>query len=573
MGKSKQIGKNIILIMISILLMIGICMPVKAEWSLTPEEKAYIAESTVIQAVSVDKAAPLQYSDADGAAQGISVRVVEKIADMTGLVFEYKLYDSLDEALNSNADIYFGMPTNYAPADMVLSQPFLESETILFINSSLNLERLDDKIYAAVKGSALPEGIGEENTIYFDTREESLNAVEAGQADYGYGNAYSVAFYTLQNGYKNIITIPKEKESREYGIGLLKDNDLLFSIITKSISEINESQMQSIILDATMRIERKITFSMIMDAHGKKIFAAISASISILLFCVISNIRTNNKLKMQNKRYEKLAQISNEYLYEYFVKHDWLELSDKCIQLFGNQEKLDGVSNILKQALCNHTWDDNTFNINLPIINGEIGIFKAVNSNIYNDKGKLESIIGKLIDISEEIAEKEELIMKSQVDGLTGLYNAVTTKEHIIKNINTNDQDKVDAMILMDCDEFKEINDTFGHLVGDQILEHIAKNLELIFRNADIIGRMGGDEFCIYIKDITSIDFIEVKYQQLSNLINEGIGDVNVSVSMGVALLDKKKTYEDLFKQADDALYQAKNNGRAQVVISSVSLC
>lgn len=165
------------------------------------------------------------------------------------------------------------------PVEMVLSRPYLKSETILYINSSLDSDRLDDKIYAAVKGSTLPKGIKEENSIYFDTREESLDAVETGQADYGYGNAYSVAFYTLQNGYKNIVTIPKGKESREYCIGLLNENELLLSIINKSISAIDENQMTTMILDATSHIDRKITLSMIMDAYGKEIF------IVILVYC------------------------------------------------------------------------------------------------------------------------------------------------------------------------------------------------------------------------------------------------------------------------------------------------
>ena len=89
---------------------------------------------------------------------------------------------------------------------MLLRQWFclnhIESETILYINLLVDSSQLYEKVYAAVKGSDLPEGIKEENAIYFDTREESMEAVESGKADYGYGNAYSVSFYTLQNNFK-----------------------------------------------------------------------------------------------------------------------------------------------------------------------------------------------------------------------------------------------------------------------------------------------------------------------------------------------------------------------------------
>ena len=72
---------------------------------------------------------------------------------------------------------------------------------------------MEDKIYAAIKGCP-SRRIKPEKAIYFNTREEGLNAVEKGQADYGYGNAYSVAYYTLLNNYKNIVTVPQEKETR-----------------------------------------------------------------------------------------------------------------------------------------------------------------------------------------------------------------------------------------------------------------------------------------------------------------------------------------------------------------------
>lgn len=563
----KQIFKKVILMIIGLFFMMSSMIPVDAQWSLTEEEKAYVKKGMVIKAVSLEGIAPLQYTDSKGEVQGISKRVLEEISDMTGLVFEYRLYDSLEEGFNSGADIFFGIPHNYTPEGMTLSLPYLKSETILYINSSLDSKQLEDKIYAAVKGSALPEGIEEENSIYFDTREESLNAVEAGEADYGYGNAYSVAFYTLQNDYQNIVTIPKGKESREYCIGFLKDNEMLYNIINKSINAIDENQMQNLILDVTSHIERKITFSMILDAYGKEIFSVIFVVMSMLLFSVISNIRVNNRLRMQNRRYEALSHISNEYLYEYHVKGKRLELSEKCAELFGTHERFEEAADILKKALSNNHIDEATSMIKLPLANGDIGVFKAISLNIHDDQGKLDSFIGKLIDISKEAAEKEALLVRSKIDGLTGLYNAITTKELITERIKNRDKHKTDAFLLMDCDKFKDINDTFGHLKGNQVLEHVGKNLKHSFRNTDIIGRIGGDEFCVYIPDIPSVDFVQEKCQQFNLLIGKTMDEVCVSVSIGIVLVDEEKAYDDFFKKADDALYQAKASGRAQVVI------
>ena len=371
----------------------------------------------------------------------------------------------------------------------------------------------------------------------------------------------------MQNTYNNITTIPRGKESREYTIGFIKDNDILFSIIDKSLSSIDETQMQTLILDVTSHIDRKITFSMIMDTYGIEVFSLISLVMAILLLSVIVNIRIKNKLKIQNRRYEILSQISNEYLYEYYIKTNNLELAKKSILLFGHEENFNKATIMLKDALVNNDLDEEILIIELPLSNGQIGTFKAVNTRLYDEKGRIYSITGKLIDITEEVAEKQELITKSEIDGLTGLYNATTTKELINENIKNRDENKIEALIVMDCDQFKEINDSYGHLQGDKILMNISKHLIHTFRHTDIIGRIGGDEFCVYLKDLPSMEFIISKCQKLISLVEDANQEFQVTVSMGVALLNDDTSYDELFKKADNALYEAKKNGKAQVVV------
>lgn len=164
--KSRMITKKIILI-ISLIIVTASAMPVKAQTLLTKEEQDYINKGNRIEAVSLHGGAPLQYADANGRIKGISKEVLEEIAHMTGLVFECQLYDTFDEVLNSAADIIIGIPYNYATENMVMSLPFLKSETILYINSSVDPNELEDMKYAATEGSNIPEGIKEENAIYF----------------------------------------------------------------------------------------------------------------------------------------------------------------------------------------------------------------------------------------------------------------------------------------------------------------------------------------------------------------------------------------------------------------------
>lgn len=521
----------------------------------------------MIKAASIDGGAPLHYLDSKGGIKGIAVRVLDEIAKMTGLVFEYELYDSIADALESDADIFFGLTPHYTPPDMILSQPYLKSQTILFANSSLNPNELVDKRYAALEGGDLPEGVMEENAIYFANRRDTLNAVETGKADYGYGNEFSVAFYTLQNGYKNILTVPLGKESREYSIGFSKEDAILLSIINKSIEAIDESQMQTFILDVASRVERKIDFSMIVDAYGKEILSVTVVLIGILLFSAITNIRAYNQVKLQNKRYELISNISNECLFEYCIGSNHLKLSEKCGEIFGGREKTNEATEKLKAALLEGSSSKGISTIRLPIADNELGVFRVISSNIYGENKKLYSIIGKLIDITEEMAEKKELIAKAQIDGLTSLYNPTTTKKLIIKSIKNKAKGIMDAFILIDCDKFKSINDTFGHLTGDEGLKCISDSLRLTFRETDIIGRIGGDEFCIYMKDIPSKNFVRSKCEDLIEFIQKRNQDLNISVSIGIAFVKTKDKYENIFKQAETALYLVKDMGGGQVAV------
>lgn len=536
----------------------------------TQEEKDYIAKGHIIKAGTVEGAAPLSFIEKDGNIEGVFQRVLNKVSEISGLTFESRIYDSVENTLNSDSEIIYGISKNYSLDTIILSKPFLKTETILYINSSINADELEDKIYAAVEGGSLPEGIKEENSIYYSTREDSLYAVDTGKADYGFGNAYSVSYYSLKNGFKNIVTVPIGKEIREYCIGILNsDEEILLSIINKSLDLIDENQIQTFILEVASKIDREVTPAMIVDTYGKEISIIIFIAFIVLILIVFYIRDVSKKLKEQNRRYEVLSKISNEYLYEYYVKENDLHLSDKFNEIISTHEIREEINNILKDTLLNESIDLTNYIIKLPLPGGQIGIFRATNSKTFDHRGKIESIMGKLIDVSQEVSEKEKLLMESQTDGLTGLYNALITKNLITERIENKGNSNIDALILMDCDNFKNINDTQGHLAGNQVLESIAKIMKETFRKNDICGRIGGDEFCIYLNDIPSIDFVNDKVQRFSDQINQAGTIENVSVSIGIALVHDNGSYEDIFKKADIALYEAKNMGKGQTVIYS----
>lgn len=167
-------------------------------------------------------------------------------------------------------------------------------------------------------------------------------------------------------------------------------------------------------------------------------------------------------------------------------------------------------------------------------------------------------MIGKLVDVNEEEEEKRRLIQKSERDGLTGIYNAITARKLITERIKSVNSNEKDALIVIDCDKFKGINDTYGHLNGDKVLINISKCMTETFRETDIMGRIGGDEFCVYMSNISSEDMVVSKCQEYMDLIGELNKGLNTTVSIGISFLTNEKSYEDLFQKADKALYDVK---------------
>lgn len=155
---------------------------------------------------------------------------------------------------------------------------------------------------------------------------------------------------------------------------------------------------------------------------------------------------------------------------------------------------------------------------------------------------------------------------RSSIDQLTGIANKATAEYLCKKQLNTKIPFIPVALLIIDIDNYKCINDTYGHQVGDEILKAIAKHLALNVPPGDILGRFGGDEFIILLKDARDREKIE----KLAHIICSGVQTVvtgvfekPISCSIGIAICYNSKVgYKELFAQADKALYHVKNSGK-----------
>ncbi len=181
-------------------------------------------------------------------------------------------------------------------------------------------------------------------------------------------------------------------------------------------------------------------------------------------------------------------------------------------------------------------------------------------------------------DLLQKVVEEKETelsLTKSMAerDSLVKAYNKATTELKIKEAL----EDKEDgAFFIIDIDDFKNINDSKGHPFGDKVLVYLYKRIVNTVRDDDIVGRVGGDEFIVFIKNVPSLKVVENKAKSLCRGINVPFADndgykVTVSISVGVALVPQHgNDFESLYRKADIALYQSKDKGKNTYTIFDV---
>lgn len=315
-------------------------------------------------------------------------------------------------------------------------------------------------------------------------------------------------------------------------------------------------------------------------------------SYSGFVWCVIGgyityiNIHINKLIKNRNMELELNYQIfriiqykTNSIIFVVNIKQDKITIyynNEKSKQLYSktNMFNPDNMlsNNIIKQK------DYHKYKLLYEnIITGKQYIPVEIEMK-FNDAwewkkistwlSKTQSIIGLIEDFNDFNEQKEKFNIinkKAQHDFLTGLYNREFFIEQV-DNYMTQNKDSNYALFIIDLDNFKKVNDIFGHITGDITLKEVGETLKSSIDKNHLLGRLGGDEFVIFIKDVENIDDIHKYAKKLNKELvkhyEKNEKSVHISVSIGIAISNKKMTFKELYEKADNALYQVKNNNR-----------
>jgi diguanylate cyclase (GGDEF)-like protein len=284
-------------------------------------------------------------------------------------------------------------------------------------------------------------------------------------------------------------------------------------------------------------------------------------------------LRRERKLK---DGMDQLLTFTDLCTFVFDMRKDTMRLSTACANLLGLPEEVDNFTEKCQEDSDQHkscqsllqamTPEADQQRMQLTRANGSYGTYRVTNRIYYTKNEEIDYIIGILTDITQEVHREEHLALHAQIDGLTHVYNSGTVRRLLSDTMTDFDENDLGAFLILDIDNFKKFNDLYGHQTGDQVLRIVARVLKEQLRVNDVIGRLGGDEFCAYLPGLSSIGFLSSLCERLNQSVTEtaaaeGI-KVPVTISIGATMLHTFDDFLTAYDRADQALYAAKEKGR-----------
>ena len=296
---------------------------------------------------------------------------------------------------------------------------------------------------------------------------------------------------------------------------------------------------------------------------------------------ITKHMSATEELRIRNEEYSIVIKQSGKHIFRYDIPSTRINRFYDFSLVYGNRDRVPNTPmGIVSQGLISpDTVDDymhffnsiaeqvptGSMDVQIMQDNGTFRWFHYDYTLVDNPDGKAVSAIVSIGDVDAETRAALELTRRAERDGMTGLYNKAATEE-IARRVISMNTDEACALMIIDLDNLKTINDTLGHVGGDNALIAISSTIRDHFRNTDIVGRIGGDEFFVLLHGAISESVLRASLASLVRKVTHKKipnSDTFISCSIGAAFgVCGTATYETLFKQADTALYHVKRNGK-----------
>jgi len=565
---------------------------------LTSKEKAWINKNLVVSYSGIEQK-PLSVIEKKKM-NGIMGAYIDLISELTGLSFVYIPSKTWPEVLekfnNKEIDMIPGIISNTSEMNLGLaSETYVEYSMVIVTNKDYrflqSIGDIKDKRFAIVKDEKSYNFVrmnypGVSITPTKDI-ETALELVKKGRADAFVGHLASTLYSMDKLELSSLKVSGTTKFIFQHHFLLNKENIILTRILNKAIRAISNQQKANI------------------NAHWLKTKAdndiniwLVGLIVSILLGVFIYFYIRQRNLQKINGNLEVLTHRMNLSLKS--IKGGiWdLNLEDNSVYFDSNIKEMLGYTEYefpnefdewknrihpddLKKTMKDfHESIDNKHAVfdNIHRLKHKDGywIWASVLAKlVFNEDGKPVRMMGLISDVTvskntenEIKRQKDVLFYQAHHDSLTSLPNRVLFLDRLESSIARagRDDGKV-ALLYIDLDQFKQINDSLGHNVGDKVLVAVAKRLNSLVRKVDTLSRLGGDEFTIIIDDVKNTQNAALVCQKILNVLAKPIlinqQSLYVTTSIGISMYpDDAQTSTSLLKFADAAMYKAKHDGR-----------
>ena len=563
--------------------------------NLNAQEKSYLENKQPLKMCINQDWLPFEKLDKNNKYSGISAdyhSILEKnLSTKFELVKTISQNEALDFIKNSKCDfLSLAIKTNTTQNELNLTSTIFKVPLVIVTKLNVpffnRLEDLKNQKIAISKNYVNIELFRNKypnlNLIEVENSTEGLKQLKEGKI-YGFiGSLYS-ASYKIQTEYFNDLKITgKTSEELEFTIGVNKNDEILLGILQKAINSISPLEKKELNDRwASTIYEKAIDYTLLWQI--------ITPFILIILFGLFFYTKLkllNAKLSDQKKFINTILDIqpnmifivnssepvfANRFFLDFFDCKNLKEFQQKhfCLaQTFIQEELFFHLGKIDD----NSSWIENILKLKsekriVSILHPRTKTTKVFNVSIVELEN--EQYLISLTDISDTILKQIQLEDKSTHDKLTGAFNREYFESH--KKLIINEYTKENHLLvfsILDIDFFKKVNDTYGHDIGDKVLKQFVEIIQKTSRNDDLLIRWGGEEFLLLLK-VKSVDNAKKVLENIRKAIDEGYFEEvkHITCSIGATIYKENEEIEDSFKRADDALYEAKNNGRNQVII------
>ncbi|NNJ50997.1 MAG: EAL domain-containing protein [Gammaproteobacteria bacterium] len=575
-----------------------------AELMLNENEEQWLKNTPVVVYTGDPNWLPYEAFDSDGNYIGIVAEHLRLIEELTGLQFTMNPVktwrEATEKAKQGSVDVLSETDDSDLKSHLNFTVPYLSNIIVIAMHSRENyVEGISDikhKKIALIRDYGYTAKIRrkypEIQFVNVDNIQDGLLSVSTGEVDALLCTLALCSYAISEIGLNNVRITGKTEFDTKLAFGVQKDLPELLSILNKAIAQISQEQRM------------RITDQWIKDKFANKtdytlVYQVVVVAIALLSIIVLWNIRLSREVELRRstekelKSAQDVLRLSLQKLsfhrehtplgvIEWNIDFQVVSWNQAAENIFGySKEEMQqphATKRILPQSAreaVDEIWDQlitntgGTHSRNENVTkDGRIIQCEWYNTPLVDPEGKVIGVASLVDDVTERTMSEEMIWKQANFDQLTGLPNRNMFHDRLVQEVIKADRDRTSlALLLIDLDQFKVVNDTLGHDMGDVLLKEAGKRITDCVRHSDTVARIGGDEFTVILSEISEDTNIEILSQKIIKRLEEEflLGDeiVHISASIGITLYPNDASDIDtLIKNADQAMYAAKQKGR-----------